>query len=267
LVWNSGMVSKMTFCPELMKIPTLFVLTCYTASLASLTSAEAPELKPLMAQPDKIVLQDDFSKAGPLNKQQWGARQGTRWESIDGVLRGQTSTPEFQAKKKDHKGVEARISAPVTPAQFVAKLSVRFKDGKETAVVPFIEFGHHVCRVRLSKEGTEVLADGESTRVAEAKDFKYEPGKWYHVLAELKGDEFVVQFAGGPTLYAKHEAFAKPNASGGNGLGIAGPKDGSVEIDNVTLWTIKPEAQLDWAMKRAALPAFKPATVKAKKEK
>jgi hypothetical protein len=30
-----------------------------------------------------------------------------------------------------------------------------------------------------------------------AANFKYIPGKWYHILAELKGDEFVMQFADG----------------------------------------------------------------------
>ncbi|MBI3879592.1 MAG: hypothetical protein HY301_05950 [Verrucomicrobia bacterium] len=248
-----------------MKTPPLLIFAFFAAALARLTAADAPDLKPLLAQPDKIVLHDDFSKARPVNKQQWGARQGTRWTIVDGVLRGQPSSAEYQAKKKDHKGVEPRISAPVTPAQFVAKFSVRFNGGSETAVVPFIEFGHHVCRVRLSREGTEVVADGDTTRLAEAKDFKYEPGKWYHVLAEMKGDEFVIQFAGGPTLYAKHECFTKPAASGANGLGIAGPKDGTAELDNVTLWTIKPEAQPGWASRRAQFPAFKPVEVKAKK--
>lgn len=231
------------------------------------TTAPAAELKPLLAQPDQVVLQDDFSQAGPFNKAHWGARQGTQWAVADGVLRGKPSTAEYQAKRKDHKGYEPRISAPVTPSQFIAQFSVCFDGGSETAIVPFIEFGHHVCRVRLSKEGTVIVADGESTQVAEAKDFKYEPGKWYHALAEMKGEEFVIQFADGPTLYAKHACFAAANPSGGNGLGIAGPKDGSVEIDNVTLWSIKPEAQPTWPAKRDALPKFTPVVVKEKKAK
>ncbi len=225
-------------------------------SLGSAQSGAPPELKPLMAMADKVVLQDDFSKDGPVKKGQWGARQGTRWEVKAGVLLGQPSTPEYQASHKDHKGFEPRVSAPVTPAQFIAKFSVCFKGGTETVIVPFVEFGHHVCRLRLSKDGAELVADHESTRVAEAKSLRYEPGKWYHFLAELKGDEVVIQIAGGPTLYAKHPCFSQPVASGGNGLGIAGPKDGQVEIDNVTLWSVKADNQSDWVTKREALPKF-----------
>ncbi len=230
------------------------------------TAAEY-KLQPLMAVPDKVVLKDDFSKAVPLNKDQWGARQGTRWAIEDGVLRGRPSTPDYQAKRKDHKGFEPRVSAPVTPSQFVAEFSVRFSGGSETPIVPFIEFGHHVCRIRLSKAGTEIVADHESTRVAEAKDFKYEPGKWYHVLAEMKGDEFVIQFAGGPTFYAKHDCFTKPAESGANGLGIAGPKDGLAEIDNVTLWSVKANAQPSWETTRASLPKFTPVAAKVEQPK
>lgn len=244
---------------------TLALLAVGLVSLAA-TAAET-RLQPLMAVPDKVVLKDDFAKAGPVNKAHWGARQGTRWAIEDGVLRGRPSSAEYQAKRKDHFGYEPRISAPVTPSQFIAEFSVRFSGGTETAISPFIEFGHHVCRVRLSKAGTEVVADHESTRVAEAKDFKYEAGKWYHVLAEMKGDEFVIQFAGGPTFFAKHECFTKPAESGSNGLGVAGPKDGLVEIDNVTLWSVKADAQPGWEAARAKLPKFTPVAAKPEMKK
>ena len=224
-------------------------------------------LRPLLAQPDQIVMTDDFSKPGPFNKEHWGARQGTQWAVVDGVLRGTPSTPEYQATKKDHKGYEPRISAPVTPTQFIAQFSVRFEGGSETAIVPFVEFGHHVCRLRLTKDGAELLADHEGTRVAESKDLKFTPGKWHHVLAEMKGGEFVIQFANGPTLYAKHDCFAKPAPSGGAGLGLAGPKGGTAELDNVTIWSIKAEQQPGWSARRDALPKFEPVPIVKKNAK
>jgi hypothetical protein len=231
----------------------------------TLSSASAADLKPLLAQSDQVVLHDDFSKAGPLDKMHWEARQGTQWVIEEGMLRGKPSTQEYRAKRKSHFGYEPRISAPITPPQCIAEFSVRFSGGSESAIAPFIELGHHICRLHLSKNGVEMQADHESMKVAEANEFKFEPGKWYHVLAELKGDEVVVQFADGPTLYAKSAIFAKPSESGGNGLGIAGPKDGSVEIDNVTLWSIKADEQVSWAAKRDNLPKLEPVPiVKAK---
>ena len=236
---------------------TILSLLIATAALAE----TPPDLQPLMAVADQVALQDDFSKDGPIDKAQWGARQGTRWEVKGGALHGQPSTKEFQDSHKDHKGYEPRVSSPATPAQFIAKFSVRFSGGSETAVAPFVEFGHHVCRMRFSSDGLEMVADHESTRVGEAKDFKYEPGKWYHFLAELRGDEVVVQIAGGPTFYAQHACFKASAPSGANGLGIAGPKDGHVEIDNVAMWSIKADAQPTWAAKRDALPKFTPVEV------
>lgn len=227
----------------------------------------APDLKPLLAVPDQVVLHDDFSNPGPLNKEQWGARQGTRWTIVEGVLRGISSSEEFQASKTDHQGNEPRISAPVTPPQFIAKFSVRFSGGKESPGGPFVEFGHHVARVKFDSGGLYLMVGGgDAIKLAETKEFKYEPGKWYHALAELKGEEFVIQFADGPVLYAKHPRFALPNEKGSNGLGIAGAKDGMVEIDDVTLWSIKPEAQPGWSAKRDSLPKFTPVPVEEKKK-
>lgn len=234
--------------------------------LALVPAALAADLKPMMAVPDQIVLQDDFSKPGLPNKEQWSPRQGTRWVVEEGVLRGRPSTSEYQAKRSHHKGLEPRLSTPATPAQFIARFSVRFSGGSETAIVPFIEFGHHICRIRLTQEGTEVLADGESVKVAESKELKYEPGRWYHVLAELKGEEVVIQFEGGPALHASHPCFAKPTPSGGSGLGLAGPSAGTVELDNVTLWSIRPDPQPGWAARRESLPRFNHVQAATKKK-
>lgn len=244
-----------------MKAALFLLCFCTTVSL----STQAADLQPLLAQPDTPVLQADFSQAGAFNKEHWGPRQGTQWVVEDGVLRGRPSTPEFQAKKTNHFGYEPRISATVTPPQFVARFSVRFIGGTQTALTPFIEFGHHVCRLRLGAEGAELLADGESVKVATAPGLKFEPDKWYHVLAEMKGEEFVIQFDDGTRLYAKHPSFAKPAASGANGVGFAGTKGGTLEIDNVTLWTIQDAEQPTWAATRASLPSFKPEAVIKKK--
>lgn len=220
-----------------------------------------------MAIKDKVVLTDDFSEPKPLEKGVWQSRQGTRWAIEDGVLRGQQSSPEYQAKKKDHFGYEARLSIPVTPEEFVAAFSFRFIEGAETAIVPFIEFGHHVCRVRFSKDGAWLLSEGETMKIAEAKDFIWESGKWYHAMAEMKSGEFVFQIAEGPALYAKRDSFKEKTISGGNGFGVAGPRKGMVELDNMTLWSVKKEIRSDWSKRREVFPKFEPFQVKKPKIK
>jgi hypothetical protein len=222
---------------------------------ASAAFAENP-LQPIMCLPDKVILQEDFSTPGAINKQQWEPRQGTQWKVEDGVLRGWPSTPEHQASVPSHKGLEPRIAAPTTPKEFVAKFSVRFIGGAETDISPFVEFGHHVCRLRLSSHGAELLAGEGTTRVAETKDFHFEPGKWYHMLAELQGEDFVIQIADGPTIYARNEIFTKPPPAGAAGFGMAGTRGGTVEIDDVTISSVKPGTVPGWEARRDAFPKF-----------
>ena len=112
------------------------------------SAAEWSALQPLMVIPDKVVLQETFSKSGPVKKTSWQNRQGTRWSVEDGVLRGRPSSEEYQASRTHHYGYEPRVSVPVTPPEFLAGFSFRFVGGEETDIVPFIEFGHHVCRVK-----------------------------------------------------------------------------------------------------------------------
>ena len=51
-------------------------------------AADWGTLQPLMVIPEKSVLQETFSKSGPVNKTNWQSRQGTRWSIEQGVLRG-----------------------------------------------------------------------------------------------------------------------------------------------------------------------------------
>ena len=104
-------------------------------------------------------------------------------------------------------------------------------------------------------------------RLAEAKTFVWESGKWYHAMAEMKGNEFVMQIADGPTIYGQRDSFAKPPGSGGVGFGVAGPRKGMVELDNVTIWSVKPEENADWKNRKAKFPKYEPVQIKEPKKK
>jgi hypothetical protein len=55
-------------------------------------------------------------------------------------------------QKTHHRGLEPRLSIPATPPECVAQFSICFLDGEETTIVPFVDFGHHIVRLRFSKE-------------------------------------------------------------------------------------------------------------------
>ena len=59
-------------------------------------AADWGTLQPVMVIPEKSVLQETFSKSGPVNKTNWQSRQGTRWSIEQGVLRGRPSSKEYQ---------------------------------------------------------------------------------------------------------------------------------------------------------------------------
>ncbi|MDA7500228.1 hypothetical protein N8487_00500 [bacterium] len=238
----------------------------FSAAMASSSAADIESLRPLLTVENKLVMQTVFSAPARLQRSEWIQRQGTRWTIGEGVLQGIPSTKEFQDSKPNHKGYEARVSLPATPQEFAARFSIRFIDGVETRIVPFIEFSHHVARIKFSETGLSLVADGETVLLNETKDFKYKPGHWYHLLAEMKGDEFVVQFANGPTLYGRHTRFKHPATKGGVGLGIAGPRGGSVELDNLTLWSVKKEQQPSWIATKSKLGRFKTRILKQKKQ-
>lgn len=222
---------------------------------------------PVLAGKSDLVFESDFSETAKLNREEWTPRQATQWKIEDGVLRGRESTKENQEKKAHHKGLEPRISAPVTPPEFVMQFSVRFLEGEETSIVPFVEFGHHIVRIKFSAEfGAVLLVDHESMKVDAAPEFKFEPGKWMHALAELKGDEFVIQFQDGPTLYAKHPILPKPAPSGGSGFGLAGPRGGITELDQIKIWKAG-EILPTWEKRRAEFPEFEAVQVREKPKK
>ncbi len=222
-------------------------------------------LSPMMSVPKSCVITNDFSVGGPLDKSIYKAQQGTRWEIKDGVLFGQPSTPEYQASKPDHKGLEPRIGFPTTPKQFMATYSIRYMGGTATTISPFMEYGHHVTRVRILPDGTDLLAEHDTLRVAANLDYKLVDGSWYHVMVEAKGEEAVIQFANGPILYAKHATYALPQASGSPGIGFAGARGGTIEIDNLSIWSIADEEQPRWIERRATFPVFEPVRIKEPK--
>ena len=229
-------------------------------------SVVAEELKPIMLIPGNQVLNENFSKSGKVDKKIWKPSQATRWIIKDGVLSGQQSSPEVQAKKEHHKGLEPRGASPATPREFIAYFKIRYFEGKRTKILPFIEFGHHIIRLRILEDNLDLVVDYESMQMAKSTPFKWKMGQWYECMAELKGTEFVIQIKNGPKLYAKHDILTQKAPSGQDGLGVAGCRGGYIEIDDLKLWEAK-DFKKDWSQKKKDFPAYKPVKVREKPKK
>ena len=238
-----------------------------------ITRAEVA-LKPLMLIPDEVLFKDDFNtprgELKPKRKDDtdaWQPNQGTRWEVTDGVLRGRASSPEFQASHETHKGVHPRIALTKTPENYILQFSMRIVDGKpfvagqRKAVPPFVEIGHHIARVTWGANGAMLLADGDSLQLANDKDFKLDTGKWYTVLVERRDDEVLVQFAGGPTFHGKHPSYKSDK----HAVMLGGLEAGTMEVDNVTVWSVKQGNPPNWSATLAKLPQQQDVRIKEAK--
>jgi len=65
----------------------------------------------------------------------------------------------------------------------------------------------------------------------------------------------------------ERDSFAGGPNSGSKGFGIAGPKNGKVELDNITLSTIEPNEKETWAQSKKEFPKFEPIQIKEPKKK
>ena len=107
-----------------------------------------------------------------------------------------------------------------------------------------------------------LLADGDSLQIDVAKDFRLEAGKWVAVMVERRGDEVLVQFQDGPTFYGKHPSYKSELHT----VMLGGLEAGHMEVDDVTVWSIKPGEQPSWAATLKARPAAKEVRIKEAKK-
>ncbi len=233
-----------------MKIParTIFAALLLTLGAAAVS---AGDIQPAMAEKDAVVLQNDFSESGKLPKKTWQPRQHTRWAAGEGVFHGRESTAEYQASRSDHQGFEPRLMLRNLPDDYIIDYRFRILSGEYTAIGAFLEFGHHRARLSFHADGAALTYGGLKSHVTldSKPGFKLEEGRWYRVLGEVKGDEVLIRFERGPTFYGTH-----PEITGEkDGFGICGLRGGAMDLDDVTVWGVKPDERRSWSKVRAEL--------------
>ena len=209
-------------------------------------------LHPRMAQPDELVLHEDFSSPD-LDRKLWQARQHTRWSVVDGMLRGEPSTAEYQASRGDHQGLEPRLMIRTELQDYIVEFRFRINSGEQHSVGAFFEVGHHFARVAFKDSGLEMNLGklNDPTILDSEPEVKIEKERWYHVLCETRGDETLVQFNGIPMLYGKDPRIAQHAP----GFGITGLRGGTMDIDFVKIWSVKDGEHPGWSKDRERVRA------------
>ena len=239
-------------------LPTLIVLAI-TATMTPRAMADAPDT--WMVVPDKQVVLLDSNKPGLVDAQIAKPLWGAPWVHVDGMLRGSPSSLEEQAKKKSHNGANPRLVFATTPAEYCAQFSIRFLGGEkaEENELPLIDLGHHVSALNLGGEqGVRLTINRHSLLVAQDESFKLENGKTYHFQIEVKGPETLIRIKDGPTLYANNEFLDGKKRT----IGLAGAMQGTIEIDDFAIWSVKDSLQEGWSQRRDKLPVLEPVQLK-----
>lgn len=206
-------------------------------------------LQPLAAQLDGVKLHDDFEVSRPLEVPPWKPIQETRWTIEGGVLKGIPSTPAYQMSHTSHDG-----SNPVMDLDHLGDYAMDFRfklEGTSIAKCD-LDFDHHKANVTFADRSVSMHVAGSAMPVKQDRTFEVKLGQWYHVLVEVAGDTLVVQFENGPVLYTVFAGLADPNNKGL--FRIAGPEQGTVYLDDVTVWSLKPGLLPTWPATRAMLP-------------
>ncbi|TWU57560.1 hypothetical protein Poly59_04670 [Rubripirellula reticaptiva] len=218
-------------------------------------AAELNHLQPILAKPGKVVLDMDFETDFVVDKnhKSFVCGQGTTWKAKQGMLVGTESSPEYQAKKKaqgnGHLGTAPRLQIRDSPRDVILKYSFKIVGGKGTKLLPMIEAGHHLRRIYFGSDGSQILVDHEKKAIAKS-DFVLQQDQWYHVMIEIKGDEFLVRFQDGPTIYASDPGVGADFAN--YTIGITATDKGTIYIDNLAMWDVA-DIRPSWASVKANL--------------
>ncbi len=231
------------------------ILSLAVSQQCASSGADANALVPILATPGAVHLEMDFDSGFVIKKghEFFTLGQGTTWQAKEGMLVGTESSPEYQAKKRaqgnGHLGTAPRLQFPNSPKDIIVKYSFKISGGKGTKLLPMIEAGHHLRRIYFGPEGSQLLVDHEKTTIAE-NDFVLQTDTWYHIMLEIKGDEFLVRIQDGPTLYGCHPGVGAEFSN--YNVGITATDKGTIYIDNMTIWHAG-ELQEGWHSTKAKL--------------
>ena len=229
----------------------------------------AAENRPLLAQPGKLLFEDDFARSEM--KPKWNVGKGF-WSVKDGVASA-AENPD------DHHAAYSYITPSVAYKDAVAEFSFKF-DGAKSVQLNMRDSKYkdshagHIIRVQIQPNSVQVadwklgvmkneyyeMTSNPKTDAAVKKEIQekikdksasfkvsFDAAGWHQARVEVVGEELLVSLDGTPVAYLKSEGIAHPTK---DMLGITvGGK--SADIKNVKFW--EATASPDWASGRTAV--------------
>lgn len=228
-------------------ITTLLIFT-----VAGFTCAqEKPVTKFLI--PDQSIFAADFEDGNNPAKPLWQLRK-SNWLIVDGVLEGKNNGgngPFIRLMSKEKGGL--------LPEDYITKFSFKVEEDpqaekKKNKYHPKLSsgnrfsFGHYAAKYQWNPVGGMDLNIGHGDAM-EDDSFRIEKSRWYHVTAEIRGDEILVWFEGGPVYYMKHDHFrSKPS-----GWEFFTHMSEFGYLDNLQVWSLGDGEKKDWQKLRSEI--------------
>lgn len=162
-------------------------------------AAKATELRPTLAQPGKLLVDEKFA-AGTLGKS-WTVAKGD-WQVRNGVLVGKEKASDQHA---------AVIALNLPNRNSIVRFSFKF-DGAKALHLSFNHAKGHLFRVVLTPESVSVLKDKDKKDPQSKAEplgraaAKFAPGQWHTMLVEIAGAKVAVQTDNGVKFSGSHPA-------------------------------------------------------------
>lgn len=197
-------------------------ITFFTFILPWAVLAAGPS--PLMVEPGQSLVSLRFDADDEADSKKLKFRKETVYAVEGGALHVMPPslvTKEGAVKTKWGDSNFARAGLVGLPQEYVCEARWKYirpadVDASANGLV-YIDLGHRMIRVTLTREGAVLLLENhlmgrEEKKPAivlqEAPALKLKPDHWYDILVEVKGDEVVVQIDD-HVLYGKHELIAE----------------------------------------------------------
>lgn len=174
-----------------------FTALVFTTSAVTLLADKGTDLKPLLNQPGKLVVDEKF--AGGALPSSWGGVQGD-WQVRDGAVVG-------KEKASDEHPAVLFLNQPHRDA--IVRFSFKLEGAKNFS----LSLNHpkgHLFRVAVAPDGLTLSKDkdkkdpkSKSVTLGTAAG-KFEAGKWHTLLLETRGGKVSVQADNGAKVEGSH---------------------------------------------------------------
>ena len=143
-----------------------------------------PDMEPLMVKRGKLIFQDSFDK-GTINTKNWNHYKGN-WEADGDGIKAQELASDMHHPAMQHRLGKTGFKDVIVQASF------KFDGGKWMGLS--LDNKEHVARCMMTPTDFKIVkmsGIGGTTKGenVDQKKFKFETGKWYTMLWEIRGQE------------------------------------------------------------------------------